>query len=235
MTLPVEEDGSAEARVPAILHRRVTADLSAFIDGRSYPCLGARSARRTGGLHTFVYGPMSANRTTAALSRDLATFAQMPATGNQLVAMVAAFLESAPESETIFEERLWQQLDALAAIDSIAWSATASSDRSDPNYAFSFAGVPFFVIGLHPRSSRFARRFAWPALVFNPHEQFRRLRANQQFERLRAEIRGRELALQGSLNPNLADAGEVSEARQYSGRAAVPATRCPHRDARVDR
>ena len=35
-------------------------------------------------------------------------------------------------------------------------------------------------------------------------------------------IRIRELSLQGSLNPNLADHGNVTEARQYSGRPVEP-------------
>jgi FPC/CPF motif-containing protein YcgG len=40
-------------------------------------------------------------------------------------------------------------------------------------------------------------------------------------------VREREIALQGSLNPNLADFGERSEARQYSGRAVEDQWRCP--------
>ena len=40
-------------------------------------------------------------------------------------------------------------------------------------------------------------------------------------------VRERDIALQGSANPNLADFGERSEARQYSGRVTEPAWRCP--------
>jgi FPC/CPF motif-containing protein YcgG len=63
--------------------------------------------------------------------------------------------------------------------------------------------------------------------VFNPRAQFERLRAEGTFERLRTVVRERDLEVQGSLNPNLADFGEQSEARQYSGRATEPQWRCP--------
>ena len=73
-----------------------------------------------------------------------------------------------------------------------------------------------------------ARRFAWPALVFNPHAQFERLRRDGQFDRLRDRIRDRDVALQGTINPNLSDFGERSEARQYSGRdTSATAWTCP--------
>jgi len=83
------------------------------------------------------------------------------------------------------------------------------------------------VVGLHPRASRRARRFAAPALVFNLHDQFERLRADGRYETLRRTILARDLAFSGSLNPMLARFGEVSEARQYSGRAVEPGWSCP--------
>jgi FPC/CPF motif-containing protein YcgG len=76
-----------------------------------------------------------------------------------------------------------------------------------------------------------ARRFSHPVLVFNPHEQFTRLRAEGKFEGLRTAIRARDVALQGNVNPNLADFGTESEARQYSGRQTEPSWECPfHRE-----
>ncbi|MEJ7811192.1 MAG: guanitoxin biosynthesis heme-dependent pre-guanitoxin N-hydroxylase GntA [Gemmatimonadaceae bacterium] len=107
------------------------------------------------------------------------------------------------------------------------WDPAVSADPADPHFAFSFAGCAMFVIGLHPGSSRLARRFRWPALVFSPRAQFERLRAEGRFERLRAAVREREIVLQGSLNPNLADFGDRSEARQYSGRETEPEWHCP--------
>jgi FPC/CPF motif-containing protein YcgG len=87
--------------------------------------------------------------------------------------------------------------------------------------------MAFFVVGLHPASSRFARRFAWPTLVFNAHHQFERLRSEGGYARMQEVIRARERKLQGTLNPNLGDFGVRSEARQYSGRPVQEGWRCP--------
>jgi hypothetical protein len=40
-------------------------------------------------------------------------------------------------------------------------------------------------------------------------------------------VRERDFKLQGSLNPNLSNFGEQSEARQYSGRAVETDWKCP--------
>ena len=109
----------------------------------------------------------------------------------------------------------------------IAAPPAVSDDPSDPAFAFSFAGTAFFIVGLHAASSRAARRFAWPTLVFNPHRQFDRLRESQRFSRFQHVIREAERNLQGSINPMLADFGDRSEASQYSGRRVAPDWKCP--------
>jgi FPC/CPF motif-containing protein YcgG len=218
---------------PAFLDR-VRDDFASFVLRADYPCLGARAALRRGGCRIAVYGPMGAAGTTAALAADLAAFSHNEPPAATLVAFAALFLDAAPASEAAFETALWQQLSGLRAADTVRrWAADASDDPDDPQFAFSFAGRAFFVIGMHPESSRLARRLAWPALVFNPHSQFQRLRAERRFERLRDAIRARDVALQGDINPSLADFGERSEARQYSGRVVDDDWRCPfHRPDR---
>src|SRR5215204_4076537 len=118
--------------------------------------------------------------------------------------------------------------------DDVAWDTAVSSDPDDPRFAFSFGGRAFFLIGLHPGSSRWARRFAWPTIVFNAHHQFERLRTTGRYDPLQAAIRDRDTALQGSTNPTLAAFGTASEARQYAGRAVEPDWRCPFSAGRGD-
>jgi FPC/CPF motif-containing protein YcgG len=231
-------DATMELSVAPPIAARVREDFVQFVSRPDYPCLGARAALRQNGCRVAVYGPMGSSAATAALAADLATFAEesedAARRGPVFVSFVALFVSVAFDSEAAFEAALWHQLTLLdAAAPVTPWAADASDDPDDPHFAFSIAGRAFFVVGLHPESSRLARRFAWPALVFNPHAQFQRLRAEQRFEGLRVAIRARDVALQGDVNPNLADVGERSEARQYSGRSVGDAWRCPfhHRGA----
>jgi len=90
----------------------------------------------------------------------------------------------------------------------------------------SLGGRAFYVIGLHPGSSRPARRFRCAALVFNLHSQFETLRADGRYDKLREAITQRDIAYSGSRNPMLAVHGVASEARQYSGRQFDGRWRC---------
>jgi FPC/CPF motif-containing protein YcgG len=209
------------------LAARVRGHFEAFVNDPAFSCLGARAALHGGAYRFGAYGRMGSDEATEALARDLAAFARDDGAG-EFATFVAAFVDVAPGDERGFEARLWAQLQALHAVDpGPGWDAAVSDDPADPGFSFSFAGRAFFIVGLHPESSRLARRFGWPVLAFNPHAQFQRLRADGRYGRLRETIRARELALQGSLNPNLAEFGHESEARQYSGRATGPEWACP--------
>lgn len=119
------------------------------------------------------------------------------------------------------------QLELLHEIDGRAWDPSVSRDPADPHFAFSVAGRAYFVVGLHPHASRIARRMPRPTLVFNVHEQFEQLRSSERFSRMRDTIRRRDVQVQGDLNPMVADYGNDSEARQYSGRAVSSAWEPP--------
>ena len=140
---------------------------------------------------------------------------------SEYATFVAIFRRPRATDELEFENLLWQQLRRLHELDAahFDWDPDVRSDPADPHFSFSFGGQALYVIGMHANSSREARRFPWPALVFNPHEQFERLRADGKWKRMQETIRARDLALQGTINPMLSDFGEQSEARQYSGRA----------------
>src|SRR5690606_22289106 len=122
--------------------------------------------------------------------------------------LVALFDGPADTDERRFEAMLWSQLQHLHDLDArrgTPWASDVSRDPDDPRFSLSLAGHPFFVIGLHPGASRLARRFEAPALVFNSHRQFDRLRADGRYAKMQAATRKRDTALQGSINPNLAD------------------------------
>ncbi|MDQ2766735.1 MAG: YqcI/YcgG family protein, partial [Gemmatimonadota bacterium] len=176
-----------------------------------------------------AYPPLGTHAAASALAIDLSAFGAGEHDPMKLRAFIAVFPRFAPRTELAFESRLWTQLQHLHECDDPAaeWDPSVSEDADDPMFSFSFGGRAYFIIGLHAHSARRSRSFRWPALVFNPHSQFGRLRGEGRFRRIQHAIREREIAVQGSLNPNLADFGERSEARQYSGRAVEESWRCP--------
>jgi FPC/CPF motif-containing protein YcgG len=187
-----------------------------------FPCLGAKAAFNDGTYAFAVYPQLGSEEATAGLCRDLFGFRQLEqkiTEDNRYATFVAVFRGPLGLDEAEFEELLWRQLRQLHRTDVCEWDLGASADPTDPHFSFSFAGQAFYIVGLHADSSRVARRFRWPALIFNPHEQFERLRADGKWKRMQQAIRARDIALQGSMNPMLSDFGEQSEARQYSGRA----------------
>lgn len=203
-----------------------------FVLDDAFSCLGAKSSIRRGLYRFGTYARLDDPAVTAGLARDLYAFAaEREGIASDFTTFVAVFGERTSGGEEGFERRLWSQLQRLHDLDVRfhPWDPRVSDDPEDPGFSFSFAGNAFFIVGMHPEASRAARRFAWPALVFNPHEQFERLREDGRFGGLQARIRDREVRLDGDLNPNLADYGRQSEARQYSGRATEGSWQCPFR------
>jgi uncharacterized protein len=187
-----------------------------------FSCLGAKAALNDEKYGFAVYDELGRHESTAGLCRDLCHFVQSETmTTSEYSTFIAVFQSPIGLTEAEFEARLWMQLRALHRPDAkhFDWDNHVARDPADPQFSFSFAGQAFYIVGMHANSSRHARRFPWPTLVFNPHEQFERLRTDGKWSRMQKSIRAREVALQGSINPMLRDFGEQSEARQYSGRA----------------
>ena len=136
--------------------------------------------------------------------------------------------------EAAFERAVWARIQSLSDKDvwlGQDWDARVSADPNDPHFSLSFGGEAFFVVGLHPHASRPARRFPRPTMIFNLHDQFETLRAQGKYETMREKIMMRDEALAGTRNPMLARHGDMSEARQYSGRVVEDGWRCPFRYA----
>ncbi|NYZ63252.1 guanitoxin biosynthesis heme-dependent pre-guanitoxin N-hydroxylase GntA [Luteimonas deserti] len=208
----------------------------AFVDAPEFPCVGSKAALARGAIQPHAFGRLGDRDNDAHLLDALTGFArQVDATDpddRTVHSFVALFQGPLDTGEQRFEALLWSQLQRLHDLDArrgTRWARDVSRDPDDPRFSLSLAGHPFFVIGLHPGASRLARRFEAPALVFNSHRQFERLRADGRYQKMQAATRERDIALQGSINPNLADFGAAAETRQYSGRAAEPEWTCPFR------
>lgn len=221
-----------QTRGPKKSRDPVPADLAAFIRGGAFPCVGAKAALARGRVRAFEAGDINCPAHDAALREALMDFADLPDT-DALSTFACLFRPAQrPMSEAQFEAALWRRLQGLHDLDvdaNVSWADDVSADPASPAFSMSIGGAAYFVVGLHPGASRAARRFSRPALIFNPHEQFRRLRADGRYDALKRIVRERETRLHGGTNPMLADFGEGSEARQYSGRVVGEDWQCPFR------
>lgn len=212
-----------EARAADLTVAAMHGAFRAFVLDPQYTCVGAKSAINSDSYRLGVYDELAGVTATAALARDLAAFTrQVDEIDAAFATFVAVFERPLATDEESFERALWAQLQRLHDADPTPWDPAVSSDPDDPHFSFSFAGTAFFIVGLHPGSARLSRRFPWPALVFNPHTQFERLRESGKYRRMQEVIRSKEVALQGDINPVLDEFGRDSEARQYSGRLVEP-------------
>jgi FPC/CPF motif-containing protein YcgG len=202
-----------------------------YVKDKAFPCVGAKSAVARDQMHFVVARDMRSAWDDLRIYQALLTFAVNYGADPRLFqSFVVLFEQPGDLSECEFESLLWERVQSLA--DKDAWhgqdyDSRVSHDPASPHFSLSFGGQGFFVVGLHPRASRPARQFETPALVFNTHDQFERLRAERRYEMLRGAIIERDIAIAGTPNPMLSRHGEVSEARQYSGRAVEGGWTCP--------
>lgn len=223
----------------AIPHRRaptgaphpLAAALGRFIADPGFPCVGAKSAMGRGNLQVLVCRSISSSWNDLVISRRLQEFAAAYVRDPIMFQSLAIIFEGPRTlSERQFEKCLWERVQSLS--DKDRWEGqrydrSVSPDPANPHFGLSFGGQAFFIVGLHPHASRRARRFVAPTLIFNLHDQFERLRAENRYEKLRATILDRDKAVQGNINPMLSRHGEASEARQYSGRVVDESWKCP--------
>ena len=217
--------------IPPLNHRALDAEkaISGFIAEAAFPCVGAKSALNKHRMRFGHFGVLGDASAVAKHCEELLAFSrEFPDPGTVPVSYVATF-DAMNASEAEFEAIMWRHLQLMHDADShrFAWDPSVAADPSQRDFSFSIGGRAFFVVGLHPNASRLARRAPLPCLVFNFHAQFMDLKRSGNYDSMRDVVRARDTELQGSVNPVLARFGDVSEARQYSGRAVGKNWRCP--------
>lgn len=200
-----------------------------WIRSSKFPCVGAKAALNREQMR-FALEPDLRLPPTETTLRQLQCFSERyHAEAPLFQSFVVLFRSPGSMTEPEFEQYLWQYLQALHDMDrtQYGWDSSVSRDPRSPDFSFSIGGKAYYVVGLHANASRSARGFPWPALVFNLHDQFERLRADGRYTTIRDTIMKRDEKTDGSRNPMLAKFGTTSEARQYSGRAVEDQWECP--------
>ncbi len=199
-----------------------------FIIAKDHPCLMAQTVFSMDKVDFHEYDNFGSRETAKAILADLKKYiAAYDFESNEFLTFLVGFKGKQDYTEEEFEKTLWEQLQHLHEVDDTEWDEAVSPDPENKNFSFSLGGKAFYIVGLHPNSSRKARQAPYPAIAFNLHWQFEKLREMNTYHTVRDKIRERDTALQGDINPMLEDFGENSEARQYSGRKVGEEWKCP--------
>ncbi len=201
-----------------------------FIDNKIFPCIAAQAAVSRMHLKCLVAGHMACPNDDSGILSFIYDFVDTYRVSTSDFHSAAVIFKG-PEciEEKMFDSLLWLRLQALTDIDSknYSYDTRVSNDPESLNFSFSLKEEAFFIIGLNPSSSRPARKFKYPALIFNPHAQFEKLRESNRYEKMKSIVRKRDLVYSGSLNPMLKDHGISSEVNQYSGVNYSGEWQCP--------
>lgn len=210
------------------LSQQIDAEFRKFIIEQQHPCVMANTVFAMNRYELHLHDKLGTKGTAVKLLKELQDYvAGYNFSDNKFKTFIAVFPEEQIVSEIEFENLMWRQLQFLHEKDPTPWDPTVDSEPENNNFSFSIAGRAFYIVGMHPKSSRQARRAPYTALVFNLHWQFEKLREMGVYHKVRDKIRQRDEELQGNINPVLEDFGESSEARQYSGRNVGEKWKCP--------
>jgi uncharacterized protein len=201
-----------------------------YLRNKNFPCVAAREAAAREQIPIFVAGHMACPRDDSSILNFIYSFVDEFREKTD-VFHSAAVIFKLPEiqDEQLFDNFMWQRLQALSDLDATKYryDERVDADPNSENFSFSLKEEAFFVVGLHPNSSRLARQFAYPVLTFNPHALFVKLKEAEQYSKMKNIVRKRDLAYAGSVNPMLDEYGLSSEVYQYSGRQYNNDWQCP--------
>lgn len=199
-----------------------------FVIEDNHPCLMAQTVFSMDHVDFHSYDNFGSIQTARKILIDLKKYIEnYDFESNEFFTFIAAFKGRKDFTEEQFEKLLWKQLQFLHEVDDAVWDPAVNKDPEHENFSFSLGGKAFYMVGLHPNSSRKARQSPYPAIAFNLHWQFEKLREMGTYHTVRDKIRERDTELQGNINPMLEDFGKSSEVKQYSGRKVGEEWKCP--------
>ena len=202
----------------------------AFLHQKDFPCVAAKAALSRSQIQCMIAPHMTCPSTDNTILMFLYNFVDSYRTSEAPYHSAAViFRDPVAMDETLFDAFLWQRLKSLSSLDKENYTHDRRVDSSPASsqYSFSLKEEAFFILGLNPGSSRKARRFRYPAIIFNPHAEFEKLRNANRFDKMKEVVRKRDIVFSGSVNPMLADFGAASEVYQYSGIHYGPDWKCP--------
>ncbi|MBC7370079.1 MAG: YqcI/YcgG family protein [Bdellovibrionaceae bacterium] len=201
-----------------------------LVQQKNYPCVAAIAAMAKNDYQLETYSGFGSGSSCERLAKDLIRFRdEYVRTKSAYLSFFAIFDDAAEMTEEEFESRLWKELSYMSSVEGLShrWDPEFSDNPEDKNFCFSLDRTAFFVVGMHPKSSRKARQFSVPALVFNVYDQFRELQKHGRYDPMVHLNRKRDIAYQGAANPMAELYGDQWEAIQFSGKNNSEEWKCP--------
>ncbi|HEY8511100.1 MAG TPA: guanitoxin biosynthesis heme-dependent pre-guanitoxin N-hydroxylase GntA [Cyclobacteriaceae bacterium] len=200
------------------------------LQSHGFPCVAAKAAVAKGHVKCLVVTSMECPHEDRRILEFLHGFVDdYRKVDTPYHSAAVIFRTPRIHDEWMFDRLLWTRLNALADLDRQRYShdPRVDDDPESARFSFSLKEEAFFIIGLHPASERKARVFPYATLVFNPHQEFERLRRTNRYETMKRTVRKRDVVYSGSVNPMLTDFGDKPETRQYSGIHYKSDWKCP--------
>lgn len=208
--------------------KKIENEYRSFILDGNHPCIMANALFKMKKYHLKIYDDINNLAVLKKLLSNLEDYInQYDFQGTNFESFIASFPNNHFEDEISFEEKLWETLQKLHQLDDCEWDNNVSNDPDSTQFSFSVKGRAFYIVGLHPKSSRKARQAPYTTLVFNLHWQFEKLREMGTYQMVKNTIRKNDAEFQGNINPVLKDYGTDTETKQYSGRNVEKEWKCP--------
>ena len=201
-----------------------------FISDTLFPCVAAKDALTKDNIQIYIAQHIACpadDENILAFLYDFTDTYRFAEKGFHSAVII--FEEPDNLSEDLFDNFMWQRLNAIKKMDEKNYQHDARVDNNptSPSFSFSIKEEAYFILALHANNSRPARQFKYPTLVFNPHEQFEAMKTTSRYEKMKAVVRKKDMVLAGSINPMLTNFGEASEVFQYSGKKYDENWKCP--------
>lgn len=211
--------------------KQVEIEIKKLLSQKNYPCTPALRSFNRGEYQVGLYKKFGSGYHWKELRQDLLFFIKKQKETNSPYLTFWAVYENLDMDEVDFEANLWNELSHLTSeeLKGIDWPMGDSSNPNDRKFSFCIEGEPFFVVGLHPKASREARKFKWPVLVFNLFSQFELLKIQGVFDSTVKNNRKLDVKFSGSVNPMAKKYGEKWESIQFSGKNNPISWKCPFR------
>ena len=208
----------------------ITNEYLQFLSNKEFPCVAAKDAMAKDRVKIFVADNIACPKDDEAIVDFIYSFTNFYRnSGKGFYSAAVIFNQKNILEEEMFDTFMWQRLQNFSNMDAVqyGYDKRVASNPTDANFSFSLMEEAYFIVGLHPQSSRPARKFAYPTMVFNPHAQFEEMKKGARYEKMKTIVRKRDVVFSGSVNPMPTDFGEASEVYQYSGRNYDTNWKCP--------